>query len=127
MAPRKSKETNAVAPKARPKAAPKAKQNQTDGKRFSSEFLLELAAASTDTVADCRKVLEGLDTVLVKQSKEKKMARIPNVLAIRIKVLKARAAAKKNLFGVERETKAKPERKKLVCTPIKSSSDSCKL
>ena len=115
-----------------PKAAAKEKVVDKDDeeprhlKRISLEFLADVAAASQLPTNDVRKVLQSLRNVLLHQVRVEKTTRIPNVCMLRLKTLKAHPAGKKFLFGEEREVKAKAERKKILCTTLKSFQiDSC--
>ena len=81
----------------------KASKEEDEGqhlKRFSIEFLADVAALCQLPTNDVRKVLDGLRKVLLKQMKAKRSTKIPNIALLRIKTLKARPATKKMLFGV---------------------------
>ena len=95
-------------------------------KRFSLEFLAEVAAACQLPTNDVRKVLEGLRKTLLKQIRDKSTTRIPNIAMLRVKTLKARPATKKLLFGVEKEMRAKPETTKVMCTALKAFKIDCR-
>lgn len=95
-------------------------------KRFSLEFLAEVAAACQLPTNDVRKVLEGLRKTLLKQIRDKSTTRIPNIAMLRVKTLKARPATRKLLFGVEKEMRAKPETTKVMCTALKAFKIDCR-
>ena len=107
----------------------KASEEDDEGqhlKRFSIEFLADVAAVCQLPTNDVRKVLEGLRKVLLKQMKAKRSTKIPNIALLRIKTLKARPATRKMLFGVEKEIRAKPETKRVICTALKAFQVDCR-
>ena len=95
-------------------------------KRLPLEFLAEVAAACQLPTNDVRKVLEGLRKTLLKQIKEKRTTKIPNIALLRIKTLKPRPAGKRLLFGEEKEVRARDERKKVMCTALKAFQIDCR-
>ena len=109
-------------PGGKPEKKKKAENQQEDGrlKRLNLEFLTHVSAVSQLPANDVRKVLEGLRKVLLLQLRDKKSSRVPNIVVLRMKTLKARAATKKVLFGVEKEIKERPETKRVVCNVLKS-------
>ncbi len=116
--------------KAQKKTAPtkpfKKASNGQHLKRFSVEFLADVAATCQLPTNDVRTVLEGLRKVLLNQIRDKSTTKIPNIALLRIKTLKARPATKKLLFGVEKEVRAKPESKKVLCTALKAFQVDCR-
>jgi hypothetical protein len=119
--PAKKTPKKEVAPAAAKPAAKKARAKEEQNlKRFNIDFLAEVSSLCQLPTNDVRKVLEGLRKVLLNQIREKKTARVPNVVMLRIKTLKARPAMKKVLFGAETELRARPETKKVMCTVLKS-------
>jgi len=53
-------------------------------------------------------VLEALRKLLLKQLREKKKTKIPNIAIIKIYHQKEQPARRKNIFGIEREIRASP-------------------
>ena len=88
-------------------------------KRFSPEFLAEVASFCLLPTSDVRKVLEGLRKTLLKGVREKGVARLPNVVVLRVKVKKARPAETRMLFGCKKEVPAKPAAKKITSSVLK--------
>ena len=95
-------------------------------KRLPLEFLADVAASCQLPTNDIRKVLEGLRKVLLKQIRDNRSTKIPNIALLRIKTLKARPATKKKLFGVEKEVRAKPETKRVICTALNAFQVDCR-
>jgi ATP-dependent Lon protease len=122
MAPKKSADKQKSAKKqTATKPEKKAdKEEPSRLKRLSLEFLTDISAVCQLPSNDVRKVLEGLRKVLLRQLRDKKTARVPNIVALKMKTLKARPATKKVLFGVEKEIKARPETKKVVSSVLKN-------
>ncbi len=124
--PNPVEEAAPAAAKSAGKKAKRAKENESLMKRFNIDFLAEMSSTCQLPTGDVRKVLDALRKVLLKHIRDKKTARVPNIAVLRVKTLAARSATKKVLFGVEKELRAKPERKKVMCTVMKSfSSDTC--
>ena len=94
-------------------------------KRISLDFIADVASGCQLPTDDVRKVLQSLRKTLVKQVRAQKKTRIPNVCMIRAKILKARPAKTMVIFGKEKEVKARPEKKKLVCTTLKTFQTDC--
>ena len=88
--------------------------------RYSMEFLADVSASCQVPTGDVRKVLEGIRKTMKAQLKDKKKTRIPNVLTIRVKSIPARAPTTKSIFGVETKLKARPAKKKVLCTALKT-------
>jgi len=111
-----------------PKAAATERAEDEDSRyvrRLSLAFVAEVAIGCQLPIDDVKKVLQSLRQVLVKRLRAHKRVRIPSVCLLRLKTLKARAAGKIVLFGSEKKLKARPERKKIVGTTLKSFQLDC--
>ena len=64
--------------------------------------------------------MDGLRKVMKRQLKDKKSTRIPNLLTVRVKDIPARGPTTKSIFGVETKLKARPAKKKMLCTALKT-------
>ena len=119
-APKKAAGVNKPAAKPAEKRAARVVKEDTKLKRFNIDFLAEISMLCQLPTGDVRKVMEALRKVLLKEVREKKSTRVPNIVLLRIKTLKARPATTKALFGVEREVPAKLESTKVVCTVLQN-------
>ena len=123
----KAAKPQSVAQKEPKKQKKQKKENNDDLKRISLEFLADVASQCNIPMPEVRKVMEALRKHLLQQLHDKQSARIPNVAAFRLKSMHAHPAYKKTMFGTEREIQAKPARKKLACSPLRSlKEDACK-
>ena len=110
----------------KPKKQEKPKKEDAS-KRISLEFLAEVSTLCQIPTADVHKVMEAIRKYLLNQMKAKLSARIPNMVSFRVKCLEAHPAYKREIFGVEKEIKAKPARKRIACSPLKClKDDACK-
>ena len=73
---------------------------------------------------DCKKVLNGLSKVLVKNVKETGSCHIPNILRVRKVTKNATKGGEKKAFGRVIKIAPKPERHRLVIAAFKKSKDS---
>ena len=89
-------------------------------KRLSHTFLADISAVCLLPSADIAKVIHALRHVMVRELKDKKKARIPNVCTLRVKTVKARGEMRKVLFGVEKVCKPRPASKKVVCRAMRN-------
>ena len=99
------------------------KQDCVRVKEINKEFLARVCAASGTTeirIQEIAKLLEGIRKVLLADVQEKGHARLPNVVAIRQRTIKARPAGQKPMFGVMRPIKARGECKKVLMRPLAS-------
>jgi nucleoid DNA-binding protein len=101
-------------------AAREAKENR----RFSPDFLNDVAMQSRLPVSEVRKMVEALFKVVTLGLKEKQTIRIPGLVMIRIKEIKAKPARSKKMFGQERILPAHPGRKRVRATVLKRLRDS---
>ena len=112
------KKASAKKPQQQPQPPAPKKPDAT--KRLSQAFLADISAVCLIPTADIAKVLHGLRHVMVRELKDKKKARIPNLCTLRVKTMKAREEYKKVLSGVENTCKPRPACKKVVCRAMKN-------
>jgi len=111
---------------------PAKKRRKAETRRYNVDFMTEMAILSQLTTSDVKKacctqsapsnmiwymhlehkpspqVLEALRKLLLKQLREKKKAKIPNIANIKIHHQKEQPARKKHIFGIERDIRASP-------------------
>ena len=72
---------------------------------------------------EVRKVLSALTSVLVQHTLAKGSCKIPNLIVVQKKVVKAREAGVRKVCGKEIQVGAKPSSIKVVARPLKQLKD----
>jgi len=90
------------------------------GRAARLAFILDVAAEGRLSVADVRKVLDGLRLAVGRHLRESSSTRIPALVQLRMKTLPARAEVTKIIKGKPRVWKARQHaKKKLVGSALK--------
>ena len=86
-------------------------------------FLKAVASESGLRRAEVKKVLSAFSNVLVEQTLAKGSCKIPNLVVVQRKVVKARDAGVRKVFGTEVQVGPKPATIKVVARPLKQLKD----
>ena len=89
----------------------------------AAAFVKAVASEAGVGQADARKVLRAPNSVVVREVLAKGVARIPNLVGLRRKVVKARVAGVRKAFGKEILVGPRPSRIKVVASPTKQLKD----
>jgi len=95
------------------------------GKAARNDFLTDLATQSGLPLNDVKKFLDALRITVSRHLRESKTSRIPNIVALRMKVLPIRGEQTQTIFGKERIVKARTvEAKRILVSALKPLKDS---
>jgi len=86
-------------------------------------FVKAVSSEAGVGTAEVRKVLRALSNVLVREVLAKGSCKIPNLFVVQKKVVKARQAGAKKVFGKEIHVGPRPSRIKVATRPTKQLKD----
>ena len=92
-------------------------------KRINTDWLADIALLCKLPIDDVRRVVNAMRSNLLASMKAEGSARIPNVVVLRLKTVKARPLQKRVMFGVEKEIPARSESKKVTSSVLKTFRD----
>ena len=97
-----------------------AKKNKDDARPPATPFAEEVARVCGASPECVKKVVAGLLTTVAKRLNENGQCRIPDIVVLRTKVVPARPAGSRDLFGLKNvRVKARPATTKITAAALK--------
>ena len=106
-----------------PPPPPAVERKQRRGRAAANEMYAEISALAGTSDKVTKAVIDAARAVCCKQLREHGKFRIPALVVFKMKVIPPKPAKTKKMFGKDVAISAKPERKRVLSTPLKQLTD----